>query len=126
MSPQSTANRTEWSRRLARGLIQAGYGSEQVVSPLLGEATETDQPLGPLLIGRGVVPAAVVVNTLAQLARMPAVDLAAEPPSPEVAHLIPPMFAQDHRALALRVVGAQAVVAFAEPPNRRTCVRSAS
>ncbi|MGP8059099.1 MAG: PilT/PilU family type 4a pilus ATPase [Acidimicrobiales bacterium] len=117
MSPQSTANRTEWSRRLARGLIQAGYGSEQVVSPLLGEATETDQPLGSLLIGRGVVPAAVVVNTLAQLARMPAVDLAAEPPSPEVAHLIPPMFAQDHRALALRVVGAQAVVAFAEPPE---------
>ena len=51
------------------------------------------------------MPAAVVVNTLAQLARMPAVDLAAEPPSPEVAHLIPPMFAQDHRALALRVVG---------------------
>jgi len=117
MSPQSTASRTEWSRRLARGLIQGSYVSEQTLTPILGEATETDQPLGSLLIRRGMVPAAVVVNTLAQLARLPAVDLASEPPSPDVAHLIPPLLAQDHRALALRVVGAQAVVAFAEPPE---------
>ena len=117
MSPQSTANRTEWSRRLARGLIQAGYVSEANLSPLLAEATETDQALSSVLIGRRVVPAAVVVNTLAQLARLPAVDLATEPPSPEVAHLIPISFAQDQRALTLRVVGTQAVVAFAEPPD---------
>ncbi len=117
MSPQTTASRTEWSRRLARGLIQGGYVQEQAVAPLLGEATESDQPLGTILISRGLVPAGVVVNTLAQLARLPAVDLAAEPPSGDVRELIPPLLAQDHGALALRVVGNQAVVAFAEPPD---------
>ena len=117
MSPQSTASRTEWSRRLARGLIQGGYVQEQVLSPVLSEATDADTPLGTVLISRGVVSAGIVVNTLAQLARLPAVDLASEPPAPEVSQLIPPMLAHENRALALRVVGNQAVVAFAEPPE---------
>jgi len=117
MSPQSTASRTEWSRRLARGLIQGGYIREQDLTPLLSEATDSDQPLGTVLIRRGLVPAGVVVNTLAQLARLPVVDLAAEPPSSDVSQLIPPLLAQDYRALALREVGQQVVVAFGEPAD---------
>jgi len=117
MSPQTAATRTEWSRRLARALIQGGYVQETAIAPILGEATQSDSPLGNVLIQRGVVPAGVVVNTLAQLARLPAIDLQAEPPAADVSTLIPPLLAQDHRALVVRVVGNQAVVAFAEPPE---------
>ena len=71
-----------------------------------------------------MVPAAVVVNTLAQLARLPAVDLATEPPSPEVAHLIPISLAQDQRALTLRVVGTQlSWPSPSHPTGRRAVAR---
>ncbi|MCL4445349.1 MAG: PilT/PilU family type 4a pilus ATPase [Actinobacteria bacterium] len=117
MSPQSTATRAEWSRRLARSLTGAGYLEEPVINPLLAEATQTDTPLGKILIARGLAQSPVVVNTLAQLARLPSVDIHAEPPAPETLGLLPIALCQDHHALVLRVVGNQAVVAFAEPPE---------
>jgi len=117
MSPQTTDSRTEWSRRLARSLVQGGYLQENAAATALEEAARSDSPLGAVLIGRGTVPSAVAVNVLAQLARLPAVDLQAEPPTPDVAALIPTLLANDHHALALRVVGHQIVVAFAEPPD---------
>lgn len=117
MSPQSTATRAEWSRRLARSLTGAGYVEEPVINPLLAEATQTDTALGKILIARGITQSPVVVNTLAQLARLPSVDIHAEPPSPETLGLLPIALCQDHHALVLRVVGNQAVVAFAEPPE---------
>jgi twitching motility protein PilT len=117
MSPLSAVARTEWSRQLARALISSGQVQEESLAPLLSEAAESGASLGVLLITRAEVPASVVVTTLAQLARLPAVDLQVDTPSPEVANLIPSLLAQDHQALAIRVVGKQVVVAFAEPPE---------
>jgi twitching motility protein PilT len=122
-SPQTTADRTEWSRRLARALTTGGFVPEYVVAPLLTEAAETDTALGYLLIERGVTQPPVVVNTLAQLARLPAVDLATEPPTDEAAAAFPITAGQEHGAVALRVVEHQLVVVFAEPPDEVT-VRS--
>ncbi|MDA8359309.1 MAG: PilT/PilU family type 4a pilus ATPase [Actinomycetota bacterium] len=117
MSPVSAASRTEWSRRLARALVSGGYVTDDVLAPLLAESSQAGMPLARLLIARGVVTPPVAVNTLAQLARLPVIDLQAEPPAPEVANLIPALLATDHQAVAVRVVGSQAVVAFAEPPE---------
>ncbi|MHB1776590.1 MAG: PilT/PilU family type 4a pilus ATPase [Acidimicrobiales bacterium] len=117
MSTVATSNRTEWSRRLARALIGGGFVDEATMGALLSEASESDVALGALLIGRGVLPAATVVNTLAQLARLSAVDLQSDPPAPEVLQLLPPLLARDHRAVAVRLAGRQAMVAFAEPPD---------
>jgi twitching motility protein PilT len=125
MSPLSAAARTEWSRRLGKALVGGGYVNEQTLAPLMSEAAESGTPLGVLLISRGVVASPAVVNTMAQLARLPVIDLQAEPPSPDVANLVPPLLAQDHQAVAVRVVGSQAVVAFAEPPDEAD-VRSLS
>ena len=54
--------------------------------------------------GAGAGPA-VVVSTLAQLARLPAIDLETDHPTPEVAELMPTLLARDHQAVAVRVVG---------------------
>jgi twitching motility protein PilT len=70
-----------------------------------------------VLIGHAAVAPAVVVNTLAQLARLPVIDLASEPPAPDAAQLLPHLLAQDHQAIPARVVGNKAVLAFAEPPE---------
>ena len=117
MSPQSTANRADWSRRLARALTSSGYIAEDALGPYLVDAHATNAPLGTLLISRGVLPASVVVNTLGQLARLPAVDLFADPPTAEAAALLPPSLSQDHKAVAIRTVGHQLLVAFEEPPE---------
>jgi twitching motility protein PilT len=116
MSPTAAA-RAEWSRRLARALISGGYVQENVLTPLLTEATNAGMPLGTMLISRGVTQPPVVVNTLAQLARLPAVDLSAEPPSTDAIGLLPAQVGMDHGALAVRRVGDQLVVAFGEPPE---------
>ncbi len=117
MSPLSAATRTEWSRRLGRALVSDGYVTEDALAPVLAQASEGGVSLGALLIAQGVVSAPVAVNMLAQLARLPVVDLQAEPPSPEAVNLVPTLLAQDHQAVAVRVVGNQAVVVFAEPPE---------
>ena len=117
MSPLSAFARTEWSRQMARALINGGFVEEEVLTPLLSEAAESGAPFGVLLITRGVAPASVVVSTLAQLARLPAIDLETDQPTPELTELIPTLLAHDHQAVTVRVVGKQAVVAFAEPPE---------
>ncbi len=117
MSPPSTATRTEWSRQLARALVASGYTEESVLDPLLGEIAESGAPLAVVLIARGLVPSQAVVGTLSQLAGLRAIDLLADLPSAEMLDMIPPAWAKDHQAVAVTVVGGQAVVAFAEPPE---------
>ena len=117
MSPQSTAHRTDLSRRLARALVAAGYVQEEAIEPFLAEAGSTDTPLGTILIARGALPASVVVNTLSQLARLPVIDLFADPPTPEALRLLPPGLSGDHRAVPIRMVDQRLLVAFEEPPE---------
>jgi len=117
MSPPPTATRTEWSRQLARALVANGYTDESTLDPLLGEIAESGAPLAVVLIARGLVPSQAVVGTLSQLAGLRAIDLLVDPPSAEMLGLIPHAWAKDHQAVAVTVVGSQAVVAFAEPPE---------
>jgi twitching motility protein PilT len=117
MSPISAVARTEWSRQLARALVTGGYLTDEVVAQLLAQASSSGVPMSALLVSQGLVPAPVVVTTLAQLAHLPAIDLQSDVPSADVATLLPPVTARDHQAVPVRVVGTQAVVAFGEPPD---------
>ena len=117
MSPLSAAARSEWSLQLVRELMAGGYAREEDLVPLLSEAAQTGSQVGPIIISRNVVPAPVVVSMLAQLSRLPKVDLENNEPTPSLADLIPAQQARDNQALALHLVGQQAVVAFAEPPD---------
>lgn len=116
MSPVSATARTEWSLRLAQTLVAGGYATETNLSPLLTEAQATGQPLGTLLISRQLALPGVVVGALAQLAQLPAVDLAAAPLDDQVFALIPNTAAREYNAVAMKVDGNHLAVAFAEPP----------
>ena len=118
MTPPSAVARTEWSRQLARALVTGGYLTEETVAPVLAHATQSGVGVGALLISRSLVPAPVVVTTMAQLASLPAVDLQSDTPSAEAVRMLSPVLARDHQAVVVRVVGRQAVVAFAEPPDQ--------
>ncbi|HXQ19181.1 MAG TPA: PilT/PilU family type 4a pilus ATPase [Acidimicrobiales bacterium] len=117
MSPITSDARAEWSRRLARALVAGGFVSEEAISGSLAHATEADVALSAVLIAENPGLVGVVVNTMGQLARLPTVNLETEPPAPDVMRLIPPLLARDQRAVPVRVVGKQAVLAFAEPPD---------
>ena len=118
MSPVTASTRTEWSNRLAQALVQAGYETEANLTPLLSEATATDRDLATLLIGRGLALPGVVVGTMAQLAQLPAVDLAAFTPTPEASAALGPDVGRDFGALGLRFDGNALAVAFCEPPTQ--------
>ncbi|MGP0109519.1 MAG: PilT/PilU family type 4a pilus ATPase, partial [Acidimicrobiales bacterium] len=59
----------------------------------------------------------VVVGALAQLAQLPAVDLAAATPDPQTIALLPTAAAREYGAVAVRADGNQLAVAFSEPPT---------
>ncbi len=118
MSPVTASTRIEWSARLAQALVQAGYETESNLAPLLSEARATDRDLATLLIGRGLAVPGVVVGTLAQLASLPAVDLAAFTPAPDATTAIGPEVGREFRAIGLRFDGNAIAVAFSEPPSQ--------
>jgi twitching motility protein PilT len=118
MSPATATTRIEWSTRLAQALVQAGYETEANLAPLLSEARATDADLATLLIGRGLALPGVVVGTMAQLAEMPAVDLAAFTPTPDASAAIGQEIGREFRAIGLRFDGNVLAVAFSEPPSR--------
>ena len=117
MSPLSAAARSEWSRQLVRALVTAGYAGEEDLVPLLSEAAQTGSQVGPMIISRQLVPAPVVVSILAQLSRLPKVDLDTNEPTASLIELIPAPHGRDFQALPLQLVGQQVVVAFSEPPD---------
>jgi twitching motility protein PilT len=117
MSPVTASTRIEWSTRLAQALVQAGYETEANLAPLLIEAQATGRDLATLLIGRGLAQPGVVVGTLAQLAQLPAVDLAAFTPAPDASVAIGPDVGREFGAVGLRFDGSTLAVAFCEPPT---------
>ena len=117
MSPLSTDARSEWSRQLGRALVEARLLDEEIAGRLVDEAVRSDTPLSALVIGRQLASSAAVVTSLAQLARLPAVDLRVDRPQPEVRDVLSRQLSADYNAVAVRKSGGQVVVAFAEPPD---------
>ena len=101
MSP-SAATRVEWARRLAGGLVSHGYLHEDMVMPVVDEATATGVSFTALLISRGLVSAEVAVGMLSQLTQLPAVDLAVDRPSAPAIDLVPVTISSSTRALRPR------------------------
>ncbi len=120
MTPVTADTRTEWTTRLAQALVQVGYETESNLAPLVAESRATDQSLAYLLISRNLALPGVVVGALAQLAQLPAVDLAAltpEPRGPRGHAATPwPSSTGPWRCSSTATCWS---VAFAEPPSQR-------
>ena len=116
MSP-TVAERVEWSKRLAQGIIGGGYAAEDSVLPVLQEADASGKPLASLLISKGVLPSQLVMGVLSQLSQLPTVDLTADPPDQQAMALIGGTVASQYGAIGWRTSQDQLTVAFGEPPE---------
>jgi len=119
MSPVTAEERIEWSTRLAQSLVQDGYDTEANLAPLVAEARATGQNLASLLIRRRLAIPGVVVGSLARMAQLPAIDLAAMTPSPDATAAMPAAVAREYGAVALQLDGDVLAVAFGEPPSQQ-------
>src|ERR1035438_3042981 len=117
MSPVTAEERIEWSTRLAQSLVQDGYDTEANLAPLVAEARATGQNLASLLIRRRLAIPGVVVGSLARMAQLPAIDLAAMTPSPDAIAAMPSAVGHEDGAVALQLDGGVLAVAFGEPPS---------
>jgi twitching motility protein PilT len=116
LSP-TVAERVEWSKRLAQGIIGGGYAAEDTVFPVLQEADASGKPLASLLISKGTLPSQLVMGVLSQLSQLPAVDLTTELPDPQATALVGDAVASQYGAVGWRVSQDQLAVAFGEPPE---------
>ena len=116
MSP-TVAERVEWSKRLAQGIVGGGYAAEDSVLPVLQEADASGKPLASLLISKGVIPSQLVMGVLSQLSQLPTVDLTADPPDQQAMALIGGTVASQYGAIGWRTSQDQLTVAFGEPPE---------
>ena len=116
MSP-TVAERVEWSKRLAQGIVGGGYAAEDSVLPVLQEADASGKPLASLLISKGVLPSQLVMGVLSQLSQLPTVDLTADPPDQQAMALIGGTVASQYGAIGWRTSQDQLTVAFGEPPE---------
>ena len=116
MSP-TVAERVEWSKRLAQGIVGGGYAAEDSVLPVLQEADASGKPLASLLISKGVLPSQLVMGVLSQLSQLPTVDLTTEPPDQQAMALIGGTVASQYGAVGWRMSQDQLAVAFGEPPE---------
>ncbi len=116
MSP-TVAERVEWSKRLAQGIVGGGYAAEDSVLPVLQEADASGKPLASLLISKGVIPSQLVMGVLSQLSQLPTVDLTTEPPDQQAMALIGGTVASQYGAVGWRMSQDQLAVAFGEPPE---------
>ncbi len=116
MSP-TVAERVEWSKRLAQGIVGGGYAAEDSVLPVLQEADASGKPLASLLISKGVLPSQLVMGVLSQLSQLPTVDLTTEPPDQQAMALIGGTVASQYGAVGWRMSQDQLAVAFGEPPD---------
>ncbi|HAM00923.1 MAG TPA: type IV pili twitching motility protein PilT [Acidimicrobiaceae bacterium] len=113
----STATRTESARRLADALVSGGYASEDVVSPLVAEASTTGRSFADLLITRGGVAAEVVLGVQSQLTQLPVVDLHTHRPASYAMDVAPPAVVREFGAVGFELQGDQLVMAFNDPPD---------
>ncbi len=117
MTSVTSTSRTEWTTRLAKALVEAGYATDAQMRPLVNEALSTNQPLGALLITRDLALPSVVVGTLAQLSEIPAVDISAFVPQSDAMGTLSGALGREFGAVGLQFDGNALSAAFAEPPT---------
>jgi twitching motility protein PilT len=113
----STATRTESARRLADALVGGGYASEEVVAPLVAEASITGRSFADLLISRGGLAAEVVLGVQSQLTQLPVVDLDTHRPASYATDVAPLAVVREFGAIGFELQGDQLVMAFNDPPD---------
>jgi type IV pilus assembly protein PilB len=101
--------------RLGERLVAAGLASSEVILAALGEAVESGQRLGQVLVNRGTISEAELTRQLAEQHGLPVVDFRVVTPTPEAIALVSEETARRQAFLPLAIVDENVHVAVADP-----------
>ena len=102
---------------LARALVASGRVGEREMARAVRDHAARGQSLARYLLSEHLVVEADLVQVMAHQVGLPFVDLAANPPDPDAADLVPPSIARHHMVLPIGVAGDVPVVAMADPTD---------
>ncbi len=106
---------TEWSKRLAESLVNAGRIPGDTAVAVLSEAGSSGRPVAAVLADRGLVESAVSLAELARISGVPSVDISDQRPMGEAFRLVPELFARELTAIGYRLDDLRLTLACAEP-----------
>ena len=106
---------TEWSKRLAESLVNAGRIPGDTAVAALSEAGSSGRPVAAILADRGLVESAVSLSELARISGVPSVDISDQRPMGEAFRLVPELFARELTAIGYRLDDLRLTLACAEP-----------
>jgi hypothetical protein len=105
-------------KKIGEILIAAGLIDQSGLRAGLAEQQRWGGPLGRILIDMRLVTEPNLVQALSQQLAVPAVDLEAYTPGPEVLALVPAEFALDHTVVPFAKAGKFLDLAMADPTNQ--------
>ncbi len=103
--------------KIGQLLRKAGYITSTQFDEAKKEQHRTKELLSHILLEKGYIEEDTVVNFLSRQHNYTPVDLAKEPPSPDVLELVPYEIAKAHMAFPLRMAGNTLQVAMVEPTD---------
>jgi len=103
-------------------LVEEGLVTSEQLETALAEQRRSDKgkKIGEILMGMRFLTEPNLLKALSRQMDCPIVDLNAEPPDPEVLHIVSPEFARQHKLIPLRRNDDQLVVAMADPLDIHT------
>ncbi len=103
------------ARRFGETLVDRHVLSRSALEEVLTEAAALGKPLPSVLLSKGIVATKDLTAALAISLGVRFIDFHETSVQPDAAALLPAEIAHQHCALAIECIGAQLVVAFAEP-----------
>jgi twitching motility protein PilT len=114
MTPERRSS-SNWSKRLAETLVDAGRLSSEVATTMLAEAEDLGRPVAAILTDKELVEPAVSLAELSLISGLASVDIAERQPMGEAFRLVPERLARELCAIGYKLDGAVLTLACAEP-----------
>ena len=104
-------------KRLGDLLLDAGVVSEEQIKDALAYGKEHHTRIGDSLIAMGAIDETQLIGTLRMQLGIEFVDLAKNPPSPDMVMVIPKHMAQKYDVVAISTTPDSVILAMADPLN---------
>lgn len=104
-------------KRLGDLLLEAGVISKDQLEQALEEQRQNLEPLGRILVRRGLVSELDLLRVLAQQRDVPFFDLESESPSPEARALLPDSVCEEHQVIPIQVRDGVLLLGMKDPDD---------
>ncbi len=106
---------SKWSQSVADALVSSGRLSREDAQRALARCATESTPILTVLAGEGLVPMGDGLECLSAISGVRAVDVHAQPPTPDALVAVPSEVAHRYRSVGYRIEDGRIVIASAEP-----------